>query len=187
MHELQTYSVSHSELDKVSCFLEIQICKLKLVSRLSKKAGTDIWDMIIFLFRTSSILSLLYYIREPYILDTLIFLIGEVLEKVLRRSDNIFGLSLMPEIQSSKKFSILTSRFKGQVQTACSHHGPSAKWSVYLIFTSLLLPLDWLFPALDTILSESEKNGHFSTLDPKYVSLQSHIPQKATKIQIQFL
>ena len=59
-----------------------------------------------------------------------------MLEKFLWRSDYIFGLSLMPENQSSKKFSILTSRFEGQVQTACSHHGPSAKWSVYLIFTS---------------------------------------------------
>ena len=67
---------------------------------------------------------------------TLVFLEGEMLEKVLWRSAYIFGLSLMPEIQSSKKISILTSRFEGQVQTACSHHGPSAKWSVYLIFTS---------------------------------------------------
>ena len=57
-----------------------------------------------------------------------------MLEKVLWRSDYIFCLSLMPENQSSKNF--LISRFEGQVQTACSHHGPSAKWSVYLIFTS---------------------------------------------------
>ena len=186
MHELQTYSVSHSELDKVSCFLEIQICKLKLVSRLSKKAGTDIWDMIIFLFRTSSILSLLYYIREPYILDTLIFLIGEVLEKVLRRSDNIFGLSLMPEIQWSKKFSILMSVLKGRCKqlAAITAHLPNGP---YTWFLPLLLPLDWLFPALDTVLSESEKNGHFSTLDPKYVRLLRHIPQKATKVKIQFV
>ena len=67
---------------------------------------------------------------------TLIFLVGEMLEKFLWKSDYIFGLSLMPENQSSKNFSILTSRFEGQVQTACSHHSPSAKWSVYLIFTS---------------------------------------------------
>ena len=63
----------------------------------------------------------------------LIFLVGEMLEKFLWRSDYIFGLSFMPENQSSKNFSILTSRFEGQVQTACSHHGPSAKWFVYLI------------------------------------------------------
>ena len=69
-------------------------------------------------------------------LITLIFLIGEMLEKFLLRSDYIFGLSLMPGIQWSKNFSTLTSRFEGQVPTACSHHGPSAKWSVYLIFTS---------------------------------------------------
>ena len=67
---------------------------------------------------------------------TLIFLVGEMLEKFLWRSSYIFGLSLMPEIQSSKNFSILTSCFEGQVQTACSHHGPYAKWSVYLNFTS---------------------------------------------------
>ena len=73
---------------------------------------------------------------ELYLENTLIFLVGEMLEKFLWRSDYIFGLSLMPENQSSKNFSILTSRFEGQVQTACSHHGPSAKWSVYLIFTS---------------------------------------------------
>ena len=41
--------------------------------------------------------------------------------------------------------------------------------------------------ALHTVLSESEKFGHFSTLDTKYVSLQSHIPQKATKVKIQFV
>ena len=51
----------------------------------------------------------------------------------------------------------------------------------------MLLPLDWLFPALDTVLSESEKNGHFSTLDPKYVRLQSHVRQKATKVKVQFV
>ena len=73
------------------------------------------------------------YVSSLY---TLIFLLDKMLEKFLWRSDYIFGLSLMPENQSSKKFSILTSRFEGQVQTACSHHGPSAKWSVYLIFTS---------------------------------------------------
>ena len=67
---------------------------------------------------------------------TLIFLVGEMLEKFFWRSDYIFGLSLIPENQSSKKISILISRFEGQVQTACSHHGPSAKRSVYLIFTS---------------------------------------------------
>ena len=49
---------------------------------------------------------------------------------------------------------------------------------------TLLLPLDWLFPALDTMLNESEKYSHFSALDPNYVSLQSHIPQKATKVKI---
>ena len=32
----------------------------------------------------------------------------------------------------------------------------------YTWFLALLLPLEWLFPALDTVLSESEKNGHFS-------------------------
>ena len=79
-----------------------------------------------------------------------------MIEKFLWRSDYIFGLSLMPEYQSIKKFSILTSCFEGQVQTACSHHSPSAKWSVYLILP-LLLPPDWIFPALDTVLSESEK------------------------------
>jgi len=54
-----------------------------------------------------------------------------MLEKFLWRSDYIFGLSLMPEIQSSEKFSILTSRFEGQVQTACSHHGSFAKRSAF--------------------------------------------------------
>ena len=68
-----------------------------------------------------------------YILFTLIFLVGEMLEKFLWRSDYIFGLSLTPENQSSKKFSILTSHFEGQVQKACSHQGPSAKLSIYLI------------------------------------------------------
>ena len=51
----------------------------------------------------------------------------------------------------------------------------------YTWFLPLLLPLDWLFPELDTVLSESEKNGRFSTLYPKYVRLQSHVCQKATK------
>ena len=50
-----------------------------------------------------------------------------------------------------------------------------------------MLPLDWLFPALDTMLCESEKNDHFSTLDPKYVRLLRHIPQKATKVKLQFV
>ena len=50
-----------------------------------------------------------------------------------------------------------------------------------------MLPLDWLFPALDTVLSESEKIGHFSTLDPKYVRLQSHIPQKTANVKTQFV
>ena len=42
----------------------------------------------------------------------------------------------MPGIQSCKNHFILMSHFEGLVQTACSHHGPSAKWSVHLIFTS---------------------------------------------------
>ena len=45
----------------------------------------------------------------------------------------------MPGIQSCKNCFILTSPFEGLVQTACSHHGPSAKWSVYLIFTSAVV------------------------------------------------
>ena len=42
----------------------------------------------------------------------------------------------MPGIQSCKNCFILTSRFEGLVLTACSHHSPTAKWSVYLIVTS---------------------------------------------------
>ena len=45
----------------------------------------------------------------------------------------------MPGIQSCKNCFILTSPFEGLVQTACSHHGPSAKLSVYLIFTSAVV------------------------------------------------
>ena len=56
----------------------------------------------------------------------------------------------------------------------------------YTRLLPLLLPLDWLFPSLDTVLSDSEKNGRFSTLHPKY-SLQSHIPQKAAKVKVQFV
>jgi len=113
--------------------------------------------------------------RESLI--TLIFLAGEMLEKFLWRSDYIFGLSLMPENQSSKKFSILTSRFEGQVQTACSHHGPSAKWSLYLILTSAIAC------RLDTVLSESEKNSHLSTLDPnsKVCQPTKPFPSKSNK------
>ena len=69
-------------------------------------------------------------------LYTLIFLVDVIQEKVFRTSYNIFLTSLMPGIQSCKNCFILMSRFEGLVQTACSHHGPSAKWSVYLIFTS---------------------------------------------------
>ena len=93
---------------------------------------------------------------------TLIFLIGEMLEKFLWQSDYIFGLNLMPGVQWSKNFSILTSHFEGQVQTACSHHGPSAKWSVYLIFTSAVAS-SLVITCTGYCVEWVRKNGHFST------------------------
>ena len=65
------------------------------------------------------------------IIVTLIFLVGEMPEKFLWRSDYIFRLSLMPENQSSKKFSILTSRFEGQVQhlAAITAHLPNGPYT----------------------------------------------------------
>ena len=105
-----------------------------------------------------------------------------MLEKVLWRSNYIFSLSLMPEIKSSKKFPILTSRFERQVQTACSHHGPSAEWSVYLNLP-LLLPLDWLFPVLDTVLSESEKKWPFQYIRSKVCQPTKPYPLKSNKSQ----
>ena len=107
---------------------------------------------------------------------------GKMLEKFLWRSDYIFGLSLMPENQSSKKFSILTSRFEGQVQTACSHHGPSAKWSVYLIFTSAVASR-LVISCTGYCVEWVRKKWPFQYIRSKVCQATSPYPSKSNKSQ----
>ena len=115
--------------------------------------------------------------------NTLIFLASEMLEKFLLRSDYIFGLSLMPENQSSKKFSILTSRFEGQVQTACSQHGLSAKWSVCLIFTSAVASR-LVISCTGYCVEWVRKKWPFQYIRSKVCQATSPYPSKSKKSQI---
>ena len=103
-------------------------------------------------------------------------------EKVFRTSYNIFLKSLMPGIQSCKNCFILTSPFEGLVQTACSHHGPSAKWSVYLIFTSAVASR-LVISCTGYCVEGVRKKWPFQYIRSKVCQATSPYPSKSNKSQ----
>ena len=88
----------------------------------------------------------------------------------------------MPGIQSCKNCFILTSPFEGLVQTACSHHGPSAKWSVYLIFTSAVVSRLVIF-CTGYCVEGVRKKWPFQYIRSKVCQATSPYPSKSNKSQ----
>ena len=88
----------------------------------------------------------------------------------------------MPGIQSCKNCFILTSPFEGLVQTACSHHGPSAKWSVYLIFTSAVASR-LVISCTGYCVEGVRKKWPFQYIRSKVCQATSPYPSKSNKSQ----
>ena len=74
------------------------------------------------------------------------------------------------------------SRFEGLVQTACSHHGPSAKWSVYLIFTSAVASR-LVISCTGYCVEWVRKKWPFQYIRSKVCQATSPYPSKSNKSQ----